>query len=314
MIFSYAPLFASLLSLVSCAWWLKAVSLAHPSVRNRLFTSQLWHLALADLCFLVSGYPVGALRHGWQIFSGDRQRHLQDHLCNACYAGIRFGRFVAVMLESHIAVCSLMQALKLKNRFARKVLPIFWIVGSVLSLLLFFLQPMGFNAQDGCGPPSGIHQVDPATFWMLILCIALCVTSYLAALGRSVARDAPESVQVTFSRRGELYLVDAFVTYFLLLMLYSHKKLWENEGFLSAAFTCENLGGFLNTLTYALQSRFVSRHYQIPEIVGQRRDQRVCLSYRVGIGGTEIVDVESFAGEPTDPGLLHEPAKDTLGQ
>jgi hypothetical protein len=106
-------------------------------------------------------------------------------------------------------------------------------------------------------------------------------------------------VQAVASRKAEIYIVNALLTYTLVLLMYLDVRLYDNVYFRAVAVTLENLGGFFNTLTYALQSRYVSA-LQGGFLHGNQLDRNtdsgpLNASYSVGIGDTDISDVTALS-------------------
>lgn len=253
-----------------------------------MFPSQLRFLALADLIFLSAGIVVMLV--SFISVSLD----WKSTLCSDGYIVLRFGRFVGLFHEMHIAVCFWMKSVRspFLGVFA-KGLPWLWLVGFLATVVSACLEQWQYDSQfNACGPNHWETGADVVTFVVIGLCVVVCIASYSHVLIRAFRRQPPASVVSGVLKRTEMFILNAVICYTLLFFVYSRRRWFSNGSLRTVAFSFENLGGFLNTVTYAMQSRYGSM------MVGDRgglfdgeRSGEQRLSYRVDLGPVDVVEI-----------------------
>lgn len=281
-------------SIVGCIWLLFKLSSLRQSLRGRLFPTQLRCLAVADLIFLFSALP-GILVNN-QMLTGLGDLTLNE-VCKWSWAGLQLGRHLSLWIEMHIAMTFMVQSARLINsEQCRCFLPVLPLPCLVLTLFSFWNRPWTFDAvtTKTCSPSSWKASACPVSLADMILCMGVCSCCYMVVVHRNRKTQCPGSVQAAGSRRAEMFIVNAFLTYTLVLVVYLDARLYDNIYFRTLAGTMENLGGLFNTVTYGMHSRYArafSGDNQTLNIdLGHRR-----TSYPVGIGDTDVSDVTALS-------------------
>jgi len=289
VVLSCAELAANLLSLTSCIWLQCKFRRMDRSIKHRLFPTQLRNLVGADLMFLLPSLPGMMINHHAFFFCP--VSYLQIG-CSLFYTVLRVARHVGLLVEMHIALCFLLKSLRWAILHPiRRSLSFVWIIGAVLGALSVWKEPFTYNARMGlCAPINWLGGCDPVSTTMIALCMVVCTTSYVIVIARSRHQTVPHSVRNSVWKRGEMYMVNALATYTLVLCIYISEPAWNNIYLRVSAFTFENLGGFLNTLTYAMQSRYATP--QTPLHASTAPGVALQPSYHVDIGGTEVVEID----------------------
>merc|ERR1711879_1128539 len=111
----------------------------------------------------------------------------------------------------------------------------------------------------------------------------------------------PGSVQRSNFRRAAVYPLNFLITYGRMMVVYSNDSLLRNRVVFSTGATLEFLNGLLNTVTYAMQSRYAAmlwkryqRDCELRSGQGERsgaNETALTLSFHVDIGGVDIVEV-----------------------
>eukprot|EP00450_Noctiluca_scintillans_P019685 CAMPEP_0194524668 /NCGR_PEP_ID=MMETSP0253-20130528/59919_1 /TAXON_ID=2966 /ORGANISM="Noctiluca scintillans" /LENGTH=259 /DNA_ID=CAMNT_0039369325 /DNA_START=187 /DNA_END=966 /DNA_ORIENTATION=+ len=215
-------------------------------------------------------------------------------LCEGLYIFLRFGRNAAILCEVHIALSFVAKAFRFLalQQFA-SALRVVFIVAAVPTLMSAVQTPFTFDlAGSACGPAKWAASADNTSTFMMLGCMLVCLISYISVIIRSLARGSPLSVQIMVFRQAEMYIVNSVMTYGLVLAIYLNRSLFDNINLRVFAFTMENLGGLLNTLTYAMQSRYA------PALSGNHRGAVGAgpsrPSFRVEIGCTVIEEIEKI--------------------
>jgi hypothetical protein len=277
-----------------------------PAIRNRLFPKQLRFLALADLIYLSGGILVMVAPFV------PKEWRSNFTWCNTSYVVLRFGRFVSLLHEMHIAVCFWMKSFR--SPFLTvcvRVLPWLWVVAFVLTVISASLQPFSYDTDfQACAPNGWENGADVVTIGVIAVCVVVCVVSYCHVLLRAFRRQTPGSVIFGVVKRTEMYILNTLLCYTLLLLVYTRHQWFVNADLRTLAFSLENFGGFLNTITYAMQSRYGAAmlgdrgglHSGCVEGNGEPR-----LSYRVDIGDVHVVEftgsTSSRSSEPAATSL-----------
>lgn len=180
-----------------------------------------------------------------------------DPVCYAAVNVIRFGRYVSIFSETHMAVCFALQCfrrfddLDILNRLLFLVLPLG---------LFFTLVTLYSNGSMHYQASMGLCIKDHATTTVVetvSFCFFVSVVAYVALVQRAFAVAMPGSVVSGNFRRALVYPANFFITYALMLFVWWTPGLVEdNPALFWTATTLERLNGFLNTCAYFLQSRY----------------------------------------------------------
>lgn len=222
-------------------------------IGKRLFLRQLRGLSFADLFFVLSSLPLIVVSHPlWN------SANTPSGVCTWIVMLATFFRHLSLWIEMHIAVSSLLQAFKVDAaRGLRCSFFFIWAPGLLFTLVSTLENPWTYNYKERvCVPGDWFHySADSLTSADLALAMCICSTSYVASICRGWKRW-PGSVQRRVSRRAEIYIANALVTYVLAFACFTNRALFKSRFFLTVAMTLELLGGALNTAAYAWQSRY----------------------------------------------------------
>merc|ERR1712130_194238 len=121
----------------------------------------------------------------------------------------------------------------------------------------------------------------------------MCLASYLIVVARSQCGSTPGSVLRDYFRMAAVYPLNFLITYAVIIFVYADKRNWNGRGVVFyVAVILESLGGLLNVITYALQSRVRSPvGRQVLSGGLQTASCRASASFRVGIGPPEFINV-----------------------
>jgi len=267
---------------------------APASVRNRLFPRQIWYLALADLLFVLSDLPQALVAE--QVF--ELPPKIAGRVCAWTTTIFKFFRHVALWTEMHIAVSFLLVSFKVRTWEPLRVsLRLVWVPGLLLASCSALANPWTYDALNHvCAPESWTGSAGPLDIADFALCLFICAFSHVTVVCRSWARHSPGSVQLRATLRAQSYLLDALLTYGPIFVCYTNSNLYLNSWCRSVADMFELLGGFFNTVTYALQSRYSSALRGQPNLLRENLGARQKPSYTVDVsGGAEVVDAASYA-------------------
>ena len=143
----------------------------------------------------------------------------------------------------------------------------------MFTLISAFFFPWAYDRSDRvCRPVRPTKVADPATIANFFLCLCVCSGCYVVVVWRSRRRESPYSVQARVCIRAEMYILNVLVTYLPIFVLYLRPTLFTHELLFTMACVFEFSGGLLNTLTYALQSRYAARLTGGPSAIRQQRD------------------------------------------
>lgn len=275
-------------SAIACVWLIIKVCRSNATFRRRLFPTQMSCLATADLGFVVSAVPVMLME--------------QDHLlpCSAtvlapmCMLWVplfNFFRHLSLWTEMHIAVGFLLAAFKMKAFGPLKCgLRVIWLPGLLFSILSACVRPWRYDRETcSCRPTDWSTTADPVALADFALCMTVCTGCYIAVIRKSLQQRAPELVQARVSRRADLYIFNALITYGPTFVCYCSRPLYHNLIFWTVSASLECSGGFFNTVTYVWQSRYMKVFTSGPSVMREGPDPSPArLSYSVGFGWTTI--------------------------
>uniref|UniRef100_A0A7S1A6R6 G-protein coupled receptors family 1 profile domain-containing protein n=1 Tax=Noctiluca scintillans TaxID=2966 RepID=A0A7S1A6R6_NOCSC len=259
------------------------------SIRSRLLPTQLLYLAFSDICFLLASIPSAVVNHHMTNSVSD---HWNGVLCEASVGLLSFWRNVSLSIEMHIAISFALESYRWRMGMFSRILRFIWIPSFVSSCCSFLFYPWHYVRLIGaCAPRDHAFVADPYSILMMSSCICVCTVSYVLVARRSRKRESPESVQGVVSRRVDLYIVNALVTYSLTLIVYLDSRLYHVDAVRLTSFSMENLGGLINVLTYVLQSRYANVLLENPHVmVRSPRAAPLRPEYNVDIGHESIME------------------------
>lgn len=283
---------AALFSGGACAWLLVKLHSDAAGFRNRLFPTQLRYLAFADLCFVLCMLPVVLTE--WNVLGFSAE--VLAGVCKWNKILLTFWRHVSLWIEVHLAVSFVFQSMRMQcPRFMYVGLPVVYVPCLSLTLVSVFVFPWDYDYRHGvCRPARQLPIGDPLSVADNALCLCVCLGCYITVVCRSQRQQSPHSVQLRVWARTEMYIFNALVSYGPMLLMYVHPILFERDILNAVGAALELYSGFLNTVTYALQSRYAR------VLTGQdsslRQEMRAFpgrISYCVDVcnGPTSVVEV-----------------------
>lgn len=276
-------------SLVGCTWLLVRLCRVNAGVQKRLFPTQLRFLAAVDICFVLSLVPF-VMVDGQML--GSTENTLTP-ICKWSMPGLNFFRNASLLIEMHIAVSVLLGAFHI-NASGGLVcaLHFVWVPALLLTSLSAGLSPFTYSSHgSSCSPVRFLWiSSDPVTSAALVSAIGICSISYCTVCCKSLF-FSPGAVHRRASRRAEVYIVNALLTYGPFLVCFLDVRLFSNLTFRIVAQICELLGGFMNTVTYAAQSRYMSALTAVPSPIREdldpgERQQSFQVDFRLGCDST----------------------------
>lgn len=276
-------------SLVACVWFICKMCRAPRSIRSRLLPTQLLYLAFSDIGFLMATIPSAFVDHHLTNSVSD---HWNDVLCHASVGLLSFWRNVGLWIEVHIAISFVLESYRWRMGLFSRILRFIWIPSFISSCCSFLFYPWHYVRLIGaCAPRDHASVADPLSVLTMSSCICVCTLSYLLVARRSRKRKSPESVHEVVSRRANMYIVNALVTYSLALVVYLDRRLYAVDAVRLVAFSMENLGGLINVMTYVLQSRYANVLLDHPHIMGTSAGAPPLRpEYNVDIGHESVME------------------------
>ena len=279
-------------SLVACTWLLVKLSSDTSSFRSRLFPTQLRWLAVVDIFFALSSLPVPGL-----------STEAHDVYCQWGQVLFNLFRHLSLWIEIHIALSFALLSFKMRcATLMYRCLPCVCAPALVCTLLSAFMFPWTYDRHEGlCLPVRDRKGADPLSVADLSLCVCICSGCYIVVALRSRWRQSPYSVQTRVCARAEMYILNVLFTYLPVFLLYLRPTLLTNAPLNGVASACEFSGGLLNTITYALQSRYAAALLGGPSTIRQQRDisgGRPSFYAEIALDGATIVEFsDSFEAD-----------------
>lgn len=228
-----------------------------------------------------------------------------DHgivLCRYGLGVVRFATSTSALTELHLAMAFLAQCMGW--RWSECVLPQLLPVVSILALALTVLESLIYDvAPDSTGWCTQRRPRDLLCVVLLGSCFMTSIVAYIATLRQSWC--CPDSVVRVCWRRAAAYPLNFILTQALIIVVIVDSKERGKKDLLQiAAVTLQNLMGFMNMLTYAMQSRYavqllptgtnrkalVCQNIRIPDVSDKTKSAKE-VSYRVRIGGVTVCEV-----------------------
>jgi len=225
-------------------------------LRNRLFPLQMRYLAIADLGFVLFAMPVVLTE--WDVLHVSNETF--EVVCKWDKMVMSFWRHLSLWIEMHIAVSFVCETSRIRRSlFMYHSLPYLCLPCLALTLISVSAYPWRFDRHERvCQPVHHMKLADPVSVADFALCACICSVCYVAMVCRSRSRDLSHSVQARVCSRAEMYILNALVTYLPMFVLYLHPTLFNNDLLYAFAAVLEMSGGLLNTLSYALRSRYAT--------------------------------------------------------
>lgn len=282
---------ATVLTCSACLWLIVRLCRAPVGVRQRLFPRQIWYLALTDLLFVLSELPVIVVEEF------ELPPQMSASVCLHTTPVFKFFRHVGLWIEIHIAVSILLNSFKVRAQGPlRGSLRFVCLPGLLLAACSAYTNPWTYDAlKHTCVPKSWTGSAGPVDIADFALCLFICVGSYVTVVCRSRAQHSPSSVQFRATLRAGSYLLNALLTYGPILVCYTSSNLFENSWFRTFAWSLELSGGFINTCTYALQSRYGAALMGQPTLIRGNPAVFERASFHVDFsGGVEFEEARTF--------------------
>lgn len=239
------PIIADLLSVTTCVCLLWKMRRMSEHKRSRLFSIQLWNLALSDALASTSTLVLNISCVSPMI---DPSLAIDRVLV----AGLLAGSYASCITEALIAAgfaCSFWRYFRVCRWLRRAVLPI-WLVALGLAIPQAWETQEYFNTM--CRYQRLHTRWNEAEVSFLMLCFCVALLSHFVSLRR--VWMYPETVQNVVWRMASVYLLTFIMTYgpFVMLLLDDNPAML----FGSLALTMKGLNGFFNaTSCYVLSAR-----------------------------------------------------------
>lgn len=241
---------ANLLSILGCLWLLVRVQRMSSITRRRLFPRQVRMLAASDLVFHLSSAFVDIV--GFSGNSNIKLCYLSENL-------IRFGTNSSCLYELHLAVSFLLQSAgwpRTAQCMIALLLPV-WPVAALLTVVEWFSAHIVQDASQWCDAKS----TDYVFVILLAFVFVVCLASYVAAV--VVARSWGQAAARRCWWRAAMYPLNFMLTqapkllvHMIFFRMASNQRRAATDPLIIISDTMQNLNGFVNTLTYWLQSRY----------------------------------------------------------
>jgi hypothetical protein len=274
------------------------------ATRKRLFPRQLRSLASAGLCVYTLAIPTLIIDF-WYL-PGTLSGEDYSLACSSGFAIFRTFRLVNVLQETHIALTFLAQSLKWTKLLPvlNRGIPIVWSTGLALGVILQLVNPWTFSTTlEKCVPPrdaDGHTEIDYGTVTTLSICFVTALASFLAIVRKT---HMPAVVRRQNFQRAMCYPLISVLSFSLLIGSYVKIHLfWDPPWYFPTMVIMECSNGFLNSLAFAVQSRYAS--LQLREALDSGAEY---VSFRVDFGGVDIVDIVCCsANSASDSGMNSE--------
>lgn len=274
---------ANVVSIVGVVWLLLRVGLLPAQSKRRLFPQQIRALAASDLFFHLASTVLCFDNFGGLSWESTKSYELP--VCRWCEYFVRFGTNMSLLLELHIAMSFMLQCFRWLR--ALRAFPALLYLTIPVALLITMLEGMLYTMYQDAFGACILHQADLPSIALFLLTFAVSMVAYVVAACK--ARGCSQAVEARCWRRAAHYPLCFLVTQ--VGMIYVLCRAGpdvspKQEVKVVIAITLQNLGGFANTLTYALQSRYAAKL--------QRRDALAGRSARAGAAGGDRTNFMSF--------------------
>lgn len=296
--FTVITVVAAEMSAIVSIWLLVKLSSLPQCLRERLFPKQLQYLAVADAVFSLFAIPTNLVDNHALASLDTQTLHM---LCRWSMVLLEFGRHLSLCFEMHVALSLLLLSFRYSVSVhlhgSLAILPLLCLFLTAISL---WYNPWHYDLEGGtCSPVNWLVSADLVSLTHISLCMGVCAVSYTLVFYRNRSRQSPASVQASVSRRAEMYVLNALLTYGLIFVVYLSRRMFDSWSVRFLAETMENLGGCLNAATYAFLSRYGTvMHGEDPSVIPIRscaHEGASCRrpSFRVDLGG--VLDVVEFS-------------------
>lgn len=216
-------------------------------------TTQLLALGAADVPFHVSGCLI-VLFDTEHTFSGLDP----DLVCGISYYVYRRCRFIAILVECHMAL-SFLGRLAFRSwsaaniRFMMRIT--FWVFMGIATALSFVdarAFPASFN-----GELCVLKRDDVVASFMIAAVFCITLTSYVCLMVSSFFAGKDRLTRRSL-RLFALYPLNFIFSYGPVLVLYTNKRLWHLSIFFTIVEVSEGLSGVFNVLVYMYQAHDMS--------------------------------------------------------
>eukprot|EP00929_Paragymnodinium_shiwhaense_P068412 TRINITY_DN34399_c0_g1_i4.p1 TRINITY_DN34399_c0_g1~~TRINITY_DN34399_c0_g1_i4.p1 ORF type:complete len:443 (-),score=54.69 TRINITY_DN34399_c0_g1_i4:296-1624(-) len=237
--------FTNSLSVLACAWLLCRYRLLSERTSKILPVRQLWHLAVADICYSVFdiGYNlIQAINHTYPISSS-------DSMCQGTMFVMLVGMYTSAFIETSLAFGFAFDYWRCKSCVRVLDASLLWLWP--LATIVAFID-MVSNLQSGedqCVVERMAVRKNEAL--IVLTCFIVSLGAYVASLLR--VHMFPGSVQGLIWRMALVYPVNFFLTYIYPSLESMHTWL------VIIAYSLLGLNGFVNAASYAANCRYVKR-------------------------------------------------------
>jgi len=319
LIFVLEGLFSSA---VAAIWLLSKFSKLEGYLRLRLFPRQLISLALCDGIWMIPFTFLAFVDFSPVLLY---KNDVTDSFCRVGFSLFSCFRLTGMFHEMHIAVAFAMQAFRLKLAIVPliKSIPLMWVLGFFFGLMTYFTSPFTFMTPESRVDNGTVVVQRRGCFhedvkWGVDVVIAMfgffvCAGAYIVVIVRTYVWAPPLPVWRDNFERASFYTLCYIVCYFPIVLAYMVPSLFQNFWFFVFAVIVEAHVGLLNATVYAFQTRRGRKvlgdggledagsrvSMPTPDFENRIRATsgvgaiRRLGSYRVDIGGVDIVDIVS---------------------
>uniref|UniRef100_A0A7S1FGJ5 G-protein coupled receptors family 1 profile domain-containing protein n=1 Tax=Noctiluca scintillans TaxID=2966 RepID=A0A7S1FGJ5_NOCSC len=326
LIFVLEGLFSSA---VAAIWLLSKFGKLEGYLRLRLFPRQLISLALCDGIWMIPFTFLAFVDFSPVLLY---KNDVTDSFCRVGFSLFSCFRLTGIFHEMHIAVAFAMQAFRFKLAMVPliKSIPLLWVLGFLFGGMTYFTSPFTFETPEsrvdngtvviqrrGCVQSYVQWGVDVV---IVMFGFIVCAGAYIVVIVRTYVWAPPLPVWRDNFERASFYTLCYIVCYFPIILAYLSPALFESFWFFVFAVIVEAHVGLLNATVYAFQTRRGRKvlgdgglddpgaRVALPPQSFENRIRAtsgVCAirrlgSYRVDIGGVDIVDIVSVHQDDFD--------------
>lgn len=245
---------ANIVSIVGVVWLLQRCSKLPPQSKKRLFPKQIRALAASDLVFHLASTALCVDSFGGLSWKPS----LGLPVCRVCEHFVRFGTNMSLLLELHIAMSFTLQCFRWLR--ALSVFPALVYLTIPVALLITVLEAILYQVTQDTFGACVLDEPDLPSIALFLLAFAVSMMAYVVAACK--ARGCSQAVEARCWKRAAHYPLSFLVTQVgMIVVIFKASPNISPKQDLSVliAMTLQNLNGFANTLTYALQSRYAAK-------------------------------------------------------
>eukprot|EP00811_Abedinium_folium_P000461 NODE_10422_length_1353_cov_3.279772.p1 GENE.NODE_10422_length_1353_cov_3.279772~~NODE_10422_length_1353_cov_3.279772.p1 ORF type:complete len:322 (+),score=66.57 NODE_10422_length_1353_cov_3.279772:124-1089(+) len=271
------------LSFGGSVWLLSRLYVLRRPRARRLFSRQLWHLAFAGLFCSVADTINAVLEFG----AVPNYTHAHGTLlCRSQLGAMMTAHLMCQYVEVHIALSFALAQYRMLTALVvlNSLLSVGWLVSVVIGFANAFLL-VEYMPLQVCR----LGQTDYLMEIILFIALAISFLAYVLTVVDVRRVRAPESVRNLAWRRALRYTPNFFLTYGPISIIFGAPTYFtvQKPVVWVASLTALSACGFLNTLTYAINKRYIHTQELRQEPVEEREPDAL---------GSEVVSAEDILG------------------